>query len=183
MRITLRQQILAAIFAAVIGILSQLVITLPITIVPFTLQTFIVGLTVTLLGTRTGTWAIILYLLLGLIGIPVFAGGASGIGALLGPTGGFLIGFIFNGLITGTIIEKTKFNYRWAILANLAGAAVVLLFGAAWMHFGTGMSFSAALNAAVLPFLIPGIVKALAAAVIGVVIANRLPQRFLTPVK
>lgn len=183
MRIPLRQQILAAIFAAVIGILSQLVITLPFTIVPFTLQTFIIGLTVTILGTKTGTWAIVMYLFLGLIGIPVFAGGASGIGALLGPTGGFLIGFIFNGLVTGTIIDKTKRNYVWASLANLAGAAVVLLFGAIWMYFGTGMSFSAALNAAVLPFILPGIIKALAAAVIGVTIAQRLPQRFLTPVK
>lgn len=183
MRISLREQILAAVFAAVIGILSQFVITLPITVVPFTLQTFIIGLTVTILGMRTGTWAIIIYLLLGLIGIPVYAGGASGIGALLGPTGGFLIGFIFNGLVTGGIIEKTKLNFLWSVIANLAGAAVVLLFGAAWMHFGTGMTFSAALNAAVIPFILPGILKAVCAAVIGVVIVNRLPQRFLTPAK
>ncbi|KAF1293438.1 biotin transporter BioY [Candidatus Enterococcus leclercqii] len=183
MRISLREQILAAVFAAIIGILSQFVITLPITVVPFTLQTFIIGLTVTILGMRTGTWAIVIYLLLGLIGIPVYAGGASGIGALLGPTGGFLIGFIFNGLVTGGILAKTKLNFLWSIIANLAGAAVVLLFGAAWMHFGTGMTFSAALNAAVIPFILPGILKAVAAAVIGVLIVGRLPQRFLTPAK
>ncbi|MEG3033286.1 MAG: biotin transporter BioY, partial [Enterococcus sp.] len=89
MRITLREQLLAAIFAGIISILSQ--VTIPFGLIPLTLQTFIIGLTVTILGTKTGTWAITIYLILGLIGIPVFAGGSAGFGVLFGPTGGFLI--------------------------------------------------------------------------------------------
>lgn len=176
MKLALREQIIAAIFAAIIGVFSQFTLTLGL--IPFTLQTFIIGLSVTLLGTHTGTWSIVIYLLLGLIGLPVFAGGSAGIGVLFGPTGGFLIGFIFNGLVTGLIIDKTQANYLWGILGNIAGAAVTLLFGAAWLKFGTGMSFIDALNAGVTPFVIPGIVKAVAAGVIGIFALQRLPKRF-----
>ena len=181
MKITLREQIIAALFAALIGILSQFTITLGL--IPFTLQTFIIGLTVTMLGKRTGTWAIIIYLLLGLVGLPVFAGGKAGIGVLFGPTGGFLIGFIFNSLLTGLIIEKTKATYLWAIIANIAGAAVTLLFGAAWLKFGTGMTFIDALNAGVTPFILPGIIKAVAAAILGIFAINRIPDRLLAATK
>ena len=86
MKLTLREQLIAAIFAGIIGIFSQIII--PLGIIPLSLQTFIVGLTVTLLGRKIGTWSIICYLLLGLMGIPVFAGAKAGFGALLGPTGG-----------------------------------------------------------------------------------------------
>lgn len=181
MRISLREQVTAAIFAAIIAVLSQFTLTLPITVVPFTLQTFIIGLTVTILGTRAGTWAIAIYLLLGLIGMPVFAGGASGLQALLGPTGGFLLGFLFNGLATGWLLEKLGRNYPGAIIANLVGAAIVLLFGALWLQISTGISFSAALQSAVIPFLVPGVIKAVAAAIIGLSITKRLPEKFLTP--
>lgn len=183
MRISLREQVTAAIFAAIIAVLSQFTLTLPITVVPFTLQTFIIGLTVTILGTRAGTWAIAIYLLLGLIGMPVFAGGASGLQALLGPTGGFLLGFLFNGLATGWLLEKLGRNYPGAISANLVGAAIVLLFGALWLQISTGISFSAALQSAVIPFLVPGVIKAVAAAIIGLSITKRLPEKFLTPAK
>lgn len=183
MRITLREQVTAAIFAAIIAILSQFTLTLPVTVVPFTLQTFIIGLTVTILGTRTGTWAIGIYLLIGLIGMPVFASGGSGLHTLFGPTGGFLLGFLFNGLVTGGLLEKLGRTYWSAIIANLAGAAVVLLFGALWLQFSTSITFNAALQAAVIPFLIPGLLKGVAAAIIGVLIAQRLPEKFLTPAK
>lgn len=183
MRISLREQVTAAIFAAIIAVLSQFTLTLPITVVPFTLQTFIIGLTVTILGTRAGTWAIAIYLLLGLIGMPVFAGGASGLQALLGPTGGFLLGFLFNGLATGWLLEKLGRNYPGAISANLVGAAIVLLFGALWLQISTGISFSAALQSAVIPFLVPGVIKAVAAAIIALLITKRLPEKFLTPAK
>ena len=89
MRLALREQLLAAMFAGVIAVSAQIVI--PLGFIPLSLQTFTVGLTATLLGRRTGSWAITLYLLLGFIGLPVFAGGKMGIGVLFRPTGGDLI--------------------------------------------------------------------------------------------
>ncbi|MGM0137772.1 biotin transport system substrate-specific component [Enterococcus sp. DIV0755b] len=181
MRISLREQLLAAIFAGIIAILSQ--VTIPLGLIPLTLQTFIIGLTVTILGSKTGTWAITIYLLLGLIGIPVFAGGSAGFGVLFGPTGGFLIGFIFNGLVTGSILDNTKKNYFWAVIANIVGAMVTLAFGTAWLKFGTGMEFIAALKTGFIPFIIPGIIKAVACGILGIFLLRRLPQRYFAPIK
>lgn len=172
MKLSLREQILAAFFAAIIAILSQL--TIPIGLIPLTGQTFAIGLAVTFLGMQAGTLSILIYLLLGLIGLPVFAGGASGLGVLFGPTGGFLIGFIFNGLVTGGILEKTKFNYLWAIIANIVGALVTLAFGTAWLQISTELSWSAAFQSGFLPFILPGIIKALAAAYLGIFIRQRI---------
>ncbi|MCD1025531.1 biotin transporter BioY [Enterococcus montenegrensis] len=181
MRISLREQLLAAIFAGIISILSQ--VTIPLGLIPLTLQTFIIGLTVTILGTKTGTWAITIYLILGLIGVPVFAGGSAGFGVLFGPTGGFLIGFIFNGLVTGSILEATQKNYFWAVIANIVGAMVTLFFGTAWLKFGTGMEFLAALKTGFIPFILPGIIKAVACGVLGIFILRRLPQRYFASSK
>lgn len=181
MRITLREQLLAAIFAGISSILSQ--VTIPFGLIPLTLQTFIIGLTVTILGTKTGTWAITIYLILGLIGIPVFAGGSAGFGVLFGPTGGFLIGFIFNGLVTGGILDNTQKNYFWAVVANIIGAMVTLAFGTAWLKFGTGMELLAAFKAGFIPFIIPGLMKAIACGILGIFILRRLPQRYFAPTK
>ena len=99
MKLPLREQIYAAFFAIIIAGLSQL--TIPLGLIPLTGQTFAVGLAVTFLGMRTGTMSILIYLLLGLIGLPVFAGGASGIGVVLGPTGGDSLCGMINGSLTG----------------------------------------------------------------------------------
>ena len=90
---------------------------------------------------------------------------------------------MFNGLATGWLLEKLGRNYPGAIIANLVGAAIVLLFGALWLQISTGISFSAALQSAVIPFLVLGVIKAVAAAIIGLLITKRLPEKFLTPAK
>ena len=74
---------------------------------------------VTILGKKTGTIAVAMYLLMGMIGLPVLAGGSAGIAHYFGPTGGFLVGFIFQAYVTGLILEKLTFNYFWSITANL----------------------------------------------------------------
>jgi biotin transport system substrate-specific component len=178
MKSSLRTLILAAEFAAIIAVLSQL--TIPMGIIPLTGQTFAVGLTATILGKRTGTYAIFIYLLLGLIGLPVFAGMKGGLGVLFGPTGGYLIGFIFNGLITGYFLEKTDFTYTWGIIANLIGAIATLFFGTIWLKFSGDLSWSAALAGGFTPFILPGIIKALAAAYCGILIRKRISKRYLT---
>ncbi|OTN75267.1 hypothetical protein A5886_000337 [Enterococcus sp. 8G7_MSG3316] len=175
MKLTLREQIQAALFAIIIAGLSQL--TIPLGLIPLTGQTFAVGLAVTFLGMRTGTMAIIIYLLLGLIGLPVFAGFTSGIGILLGPTGGYLVGFIFNGLLTGAMMSYKPTNYWWGIIANIAGALATLAFGTLWLKWSAGMTWSAAFNGGFVLFILPGIIKAVAAAVLGIFLRKRLGRR------
>lgn len=174
MKSSLRDLILAAEFAAIIAVLSQIVI--PAGLVPFTMQTFAVGLVATVLGKKHGTLAVFIYLLVGLVGLPVYAGFSSGIGALLGPTGGFLVGFLANAFLTGWLVEKFWNNLPWAIAANLLGAFATLLFGTLWMQFSLDLSFASAMASGFIPFILPGIIKAVAAALTGVMLTRRLPM-------
>ena len=150
-----------AICAALIAICAW--ITIPAAI-PFTLQIFGVFCVLGLLGGKRGTIAILVYLLLGAVGLPVFSGFNGGIGALLGTTGGYLISYIFMGLIYW-LAEKlfgTKLVVR--IAAMLLGLLVCYSFGTAWfMTVYTRKSGAIALGTAlgwcVFPFIIPDLVK------------------------
>lgn len=176
MNSTLRSLILSAEFAIIIAVFSQLII--PIGIIPLTGQTFAVGLTATILKKQESLYAVLIYLFLGLIGLPVFAGMSSGIGILLGPTGGFLIGFLLNGWLTGWLLEKTAYNFSWSITANLAGAFATLLAGTVWLKLFSKITWSAAFSGGFLPFILPGIIKALLAAYAGILIRSRLEKFF-----
>lgn len=177
MNISLKSMILAAEFAAIIAVFSQF--TIPLGIIPLTGQTLAVGFTATILGRRVGTQAILIYLLLGFIGLPVFAGMKAGIGVLFGPTGGYLIGFIFTSLIVGTILEKTDFTYFWAIVANIVGAIIPLIFGSIWLKFFSDSTWLAAFTGGFFPFILPGLIKAVAAAYIGITIHKRMRLSYL----
>lgn len=168
----LKQLIINALFAVIIAILAQ--ITIPIGPIPLTGQTFAVGLAATILGARNATISVAVYIVLGAIGIPVFAGMAAGLGIIFGPTGGFIIGFLFNAYITGYIIEKTNFGMAYAIFANILGSFVTLLFGAIWLKISGDLSWSTAFTAGAVPFIIPGILKATLAALAGIGIRKRL---------
>lgn len=173
MKLSTRSMILIAEFAAIIAVLSQL--TFPLGLIPLTGQTLAIGLAVTVLGRKNGTYAILIYLLLGLIGLPVFAGMSSGISVLFGPTGGYLVGFLINGLVTGEFLDRTSYTYKNAVIANLLGAAFTLLFGTAWLKLSGGMTWSGAFQGGFLPFILPGAIKAIAAAYLGILIRQRLP--------
>lgn len=100
----LRMMIISALFAAIIGVLAQ--VTVPLPLVPITGQTLAIGLAATILGARYGTLSVLIYLCMGAIGIPVFAQMSGGLGILVGPTGGYLIGFIPTALIIGFFLKK-----------------------------------------------------------------------------
>ena len=159
---TLKELILAAEFAAIISVLSQM--TIPFGLVPLTGQTFAIGLTV--------------YLLLGLIGLPVFSEMTGGIAVLFGPTGGYLIGFLFQTWLTGWMIEKTDAHYLYAIFANLMGSLTALVCGTIWLKISGDLTFTTAFASGLLPFLLPEAIKAIGAAYIGVLMKKRL-NRFL----
>lgn len=178
MKLTIHEQLMAASFAGIIAIFSQIII--PVGVVPWSLQTFIIGLSVTLLGRKVGTWSVLIYFLLGLIGLPVFAGGASGIAALFGPTGGYLIGFIFTSLIIGTILKNKEYTFFWTISANLIGFLVALCFGTIWLKFVADMTWSAAFATGFLGFLFPEIIKSICSGWFSVLLIHRLPQKFFS---
>lgn len=149
------------IFAVLLAICSW--ISIP-TLIPFTLQTFGVFFTVLMLGGKQGTIAILLYLLLGIIGIPVFSGFGAGIGYLLGNTGGYAIGFLFIGL-SSWLFEKIPFKKTVIqILAILLGLLLCYAFGTFWflhisMNSGNTYGLMTALGMCVIPFIIPDLCK------------------------
>lgn len=168
----LKMWILSALFAAIIGILAQ--VTVPLPLVPITGQTLAVGLAATILGSRYGTFAVILYALIGAIGIPVFSEMSGGLGVIVGPTGGYIVGFIPAAFLIGVILEKSGFTVMKAMIANTIGMLVTLIFGTVWLKFAVDMTWTAAFASGVLPFIIVGLIKAFLASWIGITVYKRL---------
>ena len=132
--------------------------------IPFTLQTFAIFCTLGLIGGKRGTAAIVVYLLLGALGLPVFAGFSGGVGILLGITGGYMLGFIFMGLVywLGERIGKGK--RLVAIGSMVLGLLLCYAFGTAWFMFvyarqSGPVALGTALAWCVIPFIIPDLVK------------------------
>ncbi|MEH6945031.1 biotin transporter BioY [Bacillus sp. JJ722] len=171
--------ILTALFAAIIGLLAQ--VSIPIPPVPFTGQTLAVGLAATILGARYGTLSVLLYILLGIVGIPVFSSMTSGLGIVLGPTGGYIVGFIPAAFLTGLYIEKTKLNFTNAMIANTIGMIVALVFGTVWLKLSSDLTWITAILSGAAPFIVLGLVKAALASYLGVIIRNRLMTARLLP--
>lgn len=175
----LKMMIITALFAAIIGILAQ--VTIPLPLVPITGQTLAIGLAATILGSRYGTLSVILYLIIGAVGIPVFAEMSGGISKIVGPTGGYLVGFIPTAYVTGLILEKTKFKLPYAILANIVGMIIALTFGTIWLKISASLSWAAAITGGATPFLLVGVIKAILAGWIGILVRNRLEASKMLP--
>lgn len=169
----LQQLIVIALFAAITGILAQVAIPLPFG-VPITGQTLAIGLTATILGSRHGTYATILYIIMGAVGIPVFAQMSAGLGVIVGPTGGFIVGFIPTTLLIGLYLEKTSFTVMNALIANIIGMFVTLIFGTVWLKIAAELTWQAAFLGGFAPFIIVGLIKAFLAAWIGILVRHRL---------
>ena len=149
-------------------------ITIPTT-VPFTLQTFAVFAVLLLLGGLRGTTSVLVYIMLGAVGVPVFSGFNSGFGVLLGSTGGYIIGFIFMGLLY-MLFTKLLGEKQWVkIVALLAGLTVCYAFGTAWfmyVYIGSKgpVSLMTVLGWCVFPFIVPDLVKM----AVAVLVARRV---------
>ena len=179
--VKLRMMIVTALFAAIIGVLAQ--VTIPLPLVPITGQTLAIGLAATILGARYGTMSILVYLGIGAVGIPVFAQMSGGLGSLFGPTGGYLFGFIPTAFIIGCYLEKTSFTVMNAIIANILGMFVALIFGTVWLKIFAELTWAGAFVGGFLPFLLVGVIKAVLAAWIGISVRNRLKSANLLYVK
>lgn len=138
-------------------------ISIPIGQIPITLQTMGICLVAGLFRTKRGLMSVVVYILLGIVGVPVFSGFKSGLGVIAGPTGGYIVGFIFSALIVGLFSEKLG-SKVWVLALSMAlGITACYAFGSAWfyiyMHTKSAVTLSYVLGLCVVPYIIPDIVK------------------------
>ncbi len=160
------QMALIGVMTAVTCILGPFAIPIPISPVPFSFTNLAVYLTVYVLGMKAGTISYLIYLLLGFAGLPVFSGFTGGVAKLAGPTGGYLVGFIFMAVIAGWFIDHFQGNRIAHVAGMAAGTAVCYVFGTVWLAGQLGISFTAGLGAGVIPYL-PGDAAKIALAVLS----------------
>jgi biotin transport system substrate-specific component len=161
----LRLTVYASLLAALTAVGAYLAI--PIGPVPIVLQNMFVLLTGLLLGSRWGLASMAVYLLAGLVGLPVFAGGTGGLGRLFGPTGGYLVAYLPAVFIVGLISEKGGRRLAYDVLAMICGSLIIYAFGLAWLKIVTGMPLAKTLAVGMYPFLPGDAVKIAAAAPIA----------------
>ena len=169
-KIPLRKITVIAQFAALTAICSWLQI--PAIPIPFTMQTFAVFLSVYVLGMEKGFLSVLVYILLGVTGLPVFSRFQGGIGVIAGPTGGYIVGFLFTAITTGALLRLCREKPVPVCLSMLSGLLVCYVFGTVWLIImskvtGGDLTLGSALEAAVLPFIIPDAVKILLAYLVG----------------
>ena len=167
-----------AVFAVLMAVCSW--ISVP-TAVPFTLQTFAVFMAVGVLGGRRGTMAVALYIILGAVGVPVFAGMTGGIGILTGTTGGYIVGFLFSALVMWAMEKIPGKKSVIQILSMAAGLIVCYAFGTAWFCFQAESDLLPALTMCVFPFIPGDLVKMVVAIAVGPMLRNRLKKAGLQP--
>lgn len=176
-----RELVTIALLAAVLCILAPL--SIPIGPVPISLTNLVLYFFVFIVGTRRTSIAFIIYMLLGMVGLPVFSGFSGGLGKLVGPTGGYIIGFLPMVIVMGLFIEK----HRKASVKNIILNTIVMevctwipyLLGTAWLAYSAKMTFTAALAAGVLPFIVEDLIKMVLAAIVAPGIHGQLVKGHL----
>lgn len=165
---------------AIIAIMAQISIPMPAG-VPLTMQTFAITLIAIVLGAKNSAIATLIYVLLGAIGVPVYAGLVGGVAKLVGPTGGFLFSFPIMALIIGIGAERYRKNKAWLVVGIVAGTVINYICGVLWFCLVTWTaestmagSLAAAFSACVLPFIPTAILKAVLAVVVGLPIRLRV---------
>lgn len=152
---------------ACIAVLSQLAIPLP-TGISITLQTFAVFICAILLGAKYGSITVILYLLLGIVGIPVFSGLRAGAGIVLGATGGYLLGLLPTAFLTGFLTQKFGYGKKSLVFAMSVGLLACYISGSVWYWIffteGSAASLFSVIGICVLPYIVPDIIKIFAVA-------------------
>jgi len=154
--------VLLVLFSAFVALTAQ--VEIPLWPVPLTLQTLGVLFTGAVLGSRRGTLALLLYLTEGTLGLPVFAGGASGVGYMLGPTGGYLVGFVVAAGVVGWLAQR-GWDRRlvWAAVAMVIGNVIIYVCGVAWLAVFLGDLWGALVKGMLL-FVVGDLIKIAVAA-------------------
>ena len=182
-KITTYRLCTCALMTAVMCILAP--ISIPIGPIPISLSTLVVFLSVFLLGTKWSAISCLIYLVLGAVGLPVFSGYTGGIGKLLGPTGGYIIGFVFTAIIAGMFLSYADKHFTgkkgvfFAFFGMLVALIATYAFGTIWFTIWSGTTFGYALTVCVLPFIPVDIIKLVIATILGRAVRSRLMKSFL----
>jgi len=161
----LRWMVLASLMAALTAVGAYLHV--PLGPVPIVLTNLFVLLAGLILGSRWGLTSMGVYLMVGALGMPVFAGGKGGVAYFLGPTGGYLLGFALAAWVVGLISERCHGNFAWEVVAVLSGLISIYGVGVPWLKVVTELSWSKTLMVGLVPFLAGDVAKASVALVIA----------------
>lgn len=164
---SIRQHVMCAFFTAVMAVFSQIII--PIQPVPISMGSMAALMAGAILGKKYGALSMILYILLGAVGLPVFAAARSGLPVIFGPGGGFIAGYVLMAFFVGWIAEKYGYRLQVMIPAMAGGTLICYACGLAWFMVLTKTGLWAALTMCVFPFIIGDIVKVC----LGAVLVNR----------
>ena len=166
------QMTVTALMTAITCILAPMALPIPISPVPISLTNLVIFFMAYILGMKLSVASYVLYLLLGTVGLPVFSGFSGG------PTGGYLIGFIFLAAIAGFFVEKFPAKIYMHVVGMIIGMAICYIFGTAWLAGQLGMSFVAALGIGVIPYL-PGDTAKIIIAIIAGPQIRKAVSRFM----
>lgn len=175
-RLTTVQMAAVALMTAVTCVLGPLAIPIIVSPVPISLTNLVLFLSLYILKTKKALISYLIYLLLGIAGLPVFSGFSGGLGKLAGPTGGYLVGFIFMILISGFFIERFSNNRLLCAGALALGAMICNAFGTAWLCWQLKVGFGAGLAMGVIPYLPGDSAKIILAVIAGPEISRRVHQ-------
>jgi len=172
----IRRTVLTSVFTALISAGAFAVV--PIGPVPIVLTTLFVTLSGLLGGFRIAVTSVMVYLILGILGLPVFAGGAGGFAVLTGPTGGYLIGYLPAAAFAGLIFRPGKSKTRPVIILLAAGAALtaavsIYIPGLLWLKLSLGLEWEKAFNIGIIPFIPGDLIKAAAAVALAIPLKDR----------
>ncbi len=182
----LRQMVLVAVMAAAICVVAPFTVPLPFTAIPITFANLMIYIAVFALGWKRGTLSCIIYLMIGMIGVPVFSGFSGGFGKFAGPTGGYIIGYVLQALAAGIIVDavwnsslKRPLKAALYMLALLLGQIICYIFGTAWYMIQQELTFTvaatvSALSACVIPFIPGDVIKIIIAIIIGTPLRSTL---------
>lgn len=174
-----KEMVLTGVFAAIFCILAPISLPIPISPVPISLTNLVLYFALYILGMRRGCISYLVYLLIGFVGLPVFSGFTGGAGKLLGPTGGYLFGFVFLALLSGFFLERYPERAVICFLAMVAGTAVCYVFGSLWLSYQAKMPLAGAFAAGVIPFIPGDLCKILIALLLGPQLKKRLVRAHL----
>lgn len=166
-KLSTHELVFVALLAAILCVSSYINIPLPFSPIPITAQLLVVFLIALLLRPRCATLTVLVWLLLGVVGLPVFSGGKGGFGVLAGPTGGFAIGYLLCAFFVAMVCQQKKKEYQKLLVIIGIGLPVTYFLGVAWMMLVTGVSWQTAVVTGVLPFVPGDIVKAVSAVFIA----------------
>ena len=177
--IEVKSMVYMALMVALICVCAWISIPAPPPLVPFTLQTFAIFVVSGLFGWKKSGIILCVYVLLGMVGLPVFTQFKGGVGAIVGPTGGYIVGFVLQAVVTGLMIEKLGNKTITMAIAMIVGLAVCYAFGTAWfvvVYTSTkgAMTVGAALLMCVVPYLIPDFVKMVVAITVVKAVSKQL---------